>query len=271
MLKKITLFALTALIVQLACSAELFPNSNPRPFTLAEKLEGDATIGGYPIWQGEGKWRIVDLIRTDSTGSAASIPLGTARFFQSEGKQWIAAMEVKSNLQSGSGFWLGEPCKRDDMLFKFQLAAGREDNCVTINHITHYMSNPGGKAAELYALLKEQGVDIPPTVLQIQLTRNGLSQRTLYYSIWINPELAGFPRESEPEWGRNPWNKTMSFKDAAKKQYIDALTTWATTFVKQMDDGLRQKPDAFAQIPSWRSIMDGVVKVESSKPTVTLD
>jgi hypothetical protein len=271
LIKKICLLALTFFSAQWICAAELFPSNNPRHFTLAEKLETDATIGGYPIWQGEGKWRIVDLIRTDSTGSAASIPLGTARFFQSEGKQWIAAMEVKSNLQSGSGYWLGEPCKREDMLFKLQLAGGREDNCVTINHITRYMNNPGGKAAELYALLKEQGVDLPPTVLQVQLTRNGLSQRTLYYSIWINPELAGFARESEPEWGRNPWNKTMSFSDSAKKQYIDALSAWATTFVKQMDDGLRQKPDAFVRIPSWRSVMDGVVKAESTKPKVTLD
>jgi hypothetical protein len=271
MFKKISLLTLALLATQLTCAAELFPNSSPRPFTLAEKLEADATIGGYPIWQGEGKWRIVDLIRTDSTGTAASIPLGTARLFQSEGKQWVAATDVKSNLLSGSGYWTAETCKRDDMLFKLQLAAGREDNCVTINHITHYMSNPAGKAAELFVLLKEQGVDIPPTVLQVQLTRNGLSQKSLSYTIWINPELVGFQREAEPEWGRNPWNKTMSSKDPAKKQYIDALSAWATNFVKQMDDGLRQKPDAFIRIPSWRTIMDGAVKVESIKSTVTLD
>lgn len=45
---------------------------------------------------------------------------------------------------------------------------------VAINHITRYMSNPAGKLGELYALLKEQGMDIPPTVLLMQFTRNGL-------------------------------------------------------------------------------------------------
>lgn len=194
-----------------------------------------------------------------------------AQFFQSEGKQFVAVMEVRSNLQNGSGYWIGDPCKRDDSLFKMQLAAGREDNCVTINHHTRFMGNPSGKVAALYALFKEQGVDIPPTVLRIEFTRNGLSQRMLYYSLWINPELAGFAREAEGEWGRNPWNKTMSFSDPAKKQYIDALSVWATTFVKQMDDGLRQKPDAFTQIPSWRTIKSEVVKVEGTKPKVTLD
>jgi hypothetical protein len=184
MKKVINTLIATAMFMPLTYAGELFPNNNPRPYVLAEKLETDATIGGYPIWQGEGKWRFVELIRSDSTGSAAPIPLGSANFFHSEGKQLVAT----------SGYWSGEPCKRDDMLFKLQLGAGRQDNCVTINHITRYMSSPTGKTGELYALLKEQDVDIPPTVLLIQLTRNGLSQRTLSYSIWINPELAGFAR-----------------------------------------------------------------------------
>ena len=254
-----------------AVAADLFVDAKPRQFTMADKLEVDATIGGYPIWTGEGKWRISDLIRSDSTGRADPVPLGDVRLFQTEGKSWVAAMEVKSNLRAGSGYWTGEPCKRDDMLFKLQMGAGREDNCLTINHITHYMSSPEGKALELYALFKEQGIDLPPTVLLMQFTRNGLSQKTLTYWIWVNPELAGFARESEPEWGRNPWNKTMSFKDPAKKHYIDALSVWATNFASHMDDALKQKSDAFAGIPSWRTITEGLPKLEAVKAKVTLD
>lgn len=265
-------FLLAALLATQVCSAaELFPKNLPRPYEVADKLESDATMGGYPIWAGEGKWRVAELVRSDSTGSAASVPLGAARFFQTEGKNFVAAMEVRSNLQSGSGFWMGEPCKRDDMLFKSQLAGGREDNCVTINHITRYMSNPGGKSAEVYAMLREQGVDIPPTVIQVVFTRNAQNLRTVAYTLWINPELSGLSRETEPEWGRNPWNKTMSFKDPAKKQYIDALTVWATNFQKRMNDALDQKPDAFAGSPSWRIVPDGVAKPEPVKAKVVLD
>ena len=93
----------------------------------------------------------------------------------------------------------------------------------------------------------------------------------LHYYIWVNPELLGFARETESEWGRNPWNKTMSFNDPTKKQFIEALTIWATKFVKQMDDGLKQKPDAFSQIPTWRGIADGVAKAEVTKTKITLD
>lgn len=239
-----------------AHAGELFPDLQPRPFSLGDKLEADATIGGYPVWQGEGKWQLMDLVRSDSTSATTTVPIGTARFYQTEGKQWVASMEVLSNLQIGGNvYWTGEPCKRDNMLFKLQMAGGLQDNCVTINHITGFMGNPGGKLAELYALLKEQAVDIPPTVISVQWTRNATSARRLIITLWINPELAGFPRETEREWGRNPWNKTMSFKDPAKKQYIDALSEWATAIAKRMDDGLRQKPDAFAGVPSWRTIV----------------
>ncbi len=247
-----TLALALALCQSTTYAADLFVNEQPRPFSLADKLEADATIGGYPIWAGEGKWRIVDIIRADSGGSAESIPMGTGRFFQTEGKNFVAAMEVKSNLRTGNGYWTGEPCKRDDMLFKSQKSGGREDNCVTINHITRYMSNPGGKSAELYAVLKEQNIELPPTVLLIQFTRNALSLRTLTFNLWVNPELAGFARESEAEWGRNPWHKVMAYKDPAKKQYIDALTAWALNFQTRMDDALKQKVDAFAGIPTWR-------------------
>lgn len=256
---------------QAAHAAELFVNEKPREFLLADKLETNATIGGYPIWNGEGKWRLIELTKSESSGGAAPIPLGAAGFFQTEGKQFVAAMQVRANLRTGNGFWIDEPCKREDMLFKLQLAGGREDNCVTINHITRYMSNPGGKLLEVYALFKEQGIEIPPTVLNIVLTRNATSQRKLVFSIWINPELAGFARETEPEWGRNPWNKAQSLSDPKKKQYIDALSQWATNFAKKMNDGLNQKPDAFADVPSWRSLHTSTPQPEIFKPQVTLD
>lgn len=256
---------------QHVAAGELFPNDLPRQFVLAEKLETEATIGGYAVWNGEGKWRFSDLELTTSTGGPEPIPLGAARFFQTEGKNLVAVMEVRSNLRSGSGFWTGEPCKRDDMLFKLQLAGGREDNCLTVNHIASYMSNPGGKAAETYALLKEQGIEIPPTVIAITVTRNASSLRRLVYTLWVNPEMVGFAREAEPNWGRNPWNKTMSFNDPAKKLFIDQLIAWSKKFQTSVDLALNRKQDPYQGITSWRSGIEFVPKAEAVKAKVTLD
>lgn len=220
----------------------------------------------------EQKWRIYDLARSDSTGGSTTVPIGKAGLFQTEGGKFVAVMTMTSNLSGGSIRWLGEPCKRDDLLFKASIGRSVwEDNCVTINHVSNYANNPAGRDAELYALFVQQGIDFPPTVLQIQFTRNGTSGNFLNIRLSINPELLGFAREKEVNWGRNPWNKTMSFNDPAKKQVIDALGSWALQFAKQMDDALTQKPDAFAAISSWRTVLNGKPELELVKRKVTLD
>lgn len=261
------------LISHAAMAVDLFDNANPRPFKLADPLELDATMGGYPICKGEGKWRLFNIARSNSTGDlSTTVPMGDVGVFQTEGKKFVAAMKVTSNLAEGNLRWLGEPCKRDDILHKANIGKSTwQDNCVTINHIVHYFGNPGGRDAELYALFVEQGISPPPTVLQIAFTRNGTSANTLKTTLSINPEMLGFARETEVNWGRNPWNKTMSFNDPAKKQFIDALGAWALQFAKQMDDALDKKPDAFASIPSWRTVLNGQPKLEPYKPKVTLD
>lgn len=264
--------ALAILLSYAAIAADVFDDQKPRVFKLAEPLELDATIGGYPIWKGEGKWRLFDIIRRDSTGGSTPIPIGEVDLFQTEGKKFIAVMTVTSNLAGGSTKWLGEPCKRDDMLFKANLSKSVwQDNCVTINHIANYANNPSGGGIALYALLKEQGIEFPPTVLQVRFTRNGTSGNFLNTVISINPEVLGFARESEVNWSRNPWNKSMSFSDPAKKQLIDALGVWALQFANHMDEGLDKKLDAFSSIPSWRTVLAGVPTPEAAKPRVMLD
>ncbi len=253
-------------------AADLFDGTKPRDFKLADPLELNATVGGHPIWNGEGKWRLFNLVRRDSTGSGPAIPIGDVGLFQTENKKFVAVMKISATLAEGNTRWVGEPCKRDDMLYKANIGKSIwEDNCVTINHISAYANNPSGSDAELYALFVEQGVSPPPTILQITLTRNGTRGNFLKTTISVNPEVMGFARETEVSWGRNPWNKTMSFKDPEKKQFIDALGVWALQFAKRMDDALDKKTDAFVAIPTWRSVLTEMPKPETIKPTVSLD
>lgn len=245
---------------QAAFAADLFSGQQPRPFKLAEPLEADATIGGYPVWKGDGQWRIIDIVRRDSSNNRVAI--GDVALFQTKNKKLVSVMTVSASLGGDSVRWLGEPCKRDDMLFKADLGRSIwEDNCVTLNHHTNYVNNPSGKSAELYAQFKEQGIETPPTVLVLTFTRNGTNGNFVNISLRINPEAFGLAREPEINWGRNPWNKTMSFNDPAKKRFIDALSAWGLNFAKQMDAALAQKPDAFSTIASLEASL-------SAMPTV---
>lgn len=265
----VLMFAL--LLCQIVGAEDLFSNSQPRAFKLADQLEIGATVGGYPIWKGEGKWRIYNVARTDSTGGV-QIPFGNVGLFQTEGKNIVSIMTISTNLAGGSTRWLGEPCKRDDMLYKANIGKSVwQDNCVTINHISNYGNDPKGRDGELYALFVEQGISPPPTVLQVTFTRNGTNGNTITTRVMINPEVLGFARESEVSWGKNPWNRVFSFNDPTKKKFIDALSVWALLFAKQMDDALDQKPQAFDSIPTWRTVLQGPSVSEIVKPKVALD
>ena len=255
-----------------ASAGDIFNDQKARPFTLSDTLEPDATIAGYPIWNGEGKWRIFNIEKRESSGNGDKVPIGDVELFQTEGKSFVAMMKVSANLGGASIKWLGDPCKREDMLYKASVGKSVwQDNCVTINHISGFYANPPTKGVPLYARLKEQGIEIPPTILQIQFTRNGSGGNFINTVLSINPELMGFARETEPNWGRNPWNKTQSFNDPVKKQFIDALSAWALKFANQMDSGLDKKPDAFSTIPSWRTVLNGQAKPDANKPKILLD
>lgn len=269
-----TLFLIWAILAsQASFAADLFDGPQPRPFNLADKLEQDANIGGYPIWQGEKKWRLFDIVRRNSTGGAVSVPLGDVRLFQTEGKAFVAVMTVSANLASGSAAdWTDEPCKRDDLLFKASIGGRFSNvNCATINHITNYPGNPSGRSAELFSLLKEQGVETPPTVLQLTFTRYSSNLRRLSVVLSINPELAGFRREVEPQWGRSPWHRSQALNDPEKKLLIENLGVWALQFAKQMDAAFEKKSEAFTSVPSWRSAIAALPPADPVKPKVSLD
>jgi hypothetical protein len=267
---KMLIWVCALCICQLASAADVFDGSQPRPFKLADRLEADATIGGYPLWQ---NWRLFDISKTNSVGSAVSVPMGTVRLFQTDNKKFVAVMTVSANLAQGNAAdWSDEPCKREDLLFKVSTGGVFSNvNCATINHLVAFPGNPSGKSAEFYALLKEQGVEIPPTVLQIAFTRYTNNLRRLNVFLSINPELAGFPRDVETQWGRSPWHKSQAFSDPKKKQFIDALGVWALQFSKQMDAAFDKKHDAFSLIPSWRSGEAVQPSVDLMKEKVTLD
>lgn len=256
-----------------AMGGELFTGwtNEAKPYQLAEPLETDAMLGGYPVWKGEGKWRVVELKKTLTTGTSTA--MGEITAFQTESGKFVAFLSVYANLAaSNAGDWTDEPCKREDYLYKASLGgAFRDVNCVSINHISRFPGNPSGKQADLYALTKAEGVDTPPTVLRITWTRYASSSRRLQYTLTVNPELAGFARDAEPEWGRNSWHKSQVANDPAKKKFIEDLSVWALAFAKQMDPAFKKQADAFSAIPSWRSVYDSSVKVESVKAKSTLD
>ena len=259
-------FAVLAAVISLPSQAiELFNGSTPKSFQMAQPLTNGSTIGGYPIWDGEGKWKIVHASAYNAAGPGNAIKIGKLGFLQTDDKTFVAYMEVSANVTAGSNNdWSNEPCKNENLLFKANLGRAFDNiNCVTISHATGFYANPSGMYTKIYALMKEQGIDIPPTVIRTNFTRYASAGRWMSVSLTINPELQGFARDNET-WGRSVWHKSQAFNDPAKKQFLDALSKWALSFAKQMDVAFDKKPGAFDAIPSWRTSLQGPVAQSTS-------
>lgn len=266
------LLLMLVLVAQASIAADVFDRYEPRTHNLLERLEANATIGGYPIWNGEGKWRLVEIKRSDSTGTAMSVPMGRVTVIQTENKQFVAAMDVNANLAQGTASdWTDEPCKRDDLLFKASLGGAFTNiNCVTLNHLADYQRNPGGKFAEAIAEVRSQGIEIPPTVLLITATRYSSNLRRLQVKLILNPEIEGFERTNE-SWGRSPWRKSQALKDPKKRAFIDSLSAWSVNFAKALDQAFEKKIDAFSSIPTWRTSLQQTVVDTPTEKKLVLD
>lgn len=248
----------------LAIAQELFPGLEPRAFEFGQPINVADTIGGYPIWQNDGRWRLFHLVLQSST---LGNPLGRASWIQTEEGRFVAGMEVKANLRgSPAPDWTDEPCKRVDFLYKKNLKGLYTNvNCVSINHRVNYFVTPTGMYQEYLAKFREHKIEFPPTVIVITVTRYSNNGRRYVVELVINPELEGFQRASESLWAVNPWHKSQAFRDPRKKAYIESLSRWADQFAEHIDAAFEMKLDAFVGMTSWRTVQS--IKANSQSPT----
>lgn len=242
-----------------AYAEELFPNNKPIPFEFGRPLAASDTIGGYPIWPADGKWRLMHLevienavVDPLSGAKVNRFPLGRAYLFQAEQQKLVSSMEVIANLaQASTDYWNVEPCKREDFLWKKALIDHFADlNCVSLNHVTGFHSYPLFKT--YLRKLWQESIDLPPTVLAITVSRYTTNGRLLIVQVIINPEPYGFQRETGQVWAASPWHKEFALKDPKKKEFVDQLAKWGEAFaVRVGGPAIRKDAQAFSGLPSY--------------------
>lgn len=191
------------------------------------------------------------------------VPLGNTYWIETKDKKMISGMRVSANLtQNLSSDWTDEPCKRDDILFKKNLKGLYENiNCVTINHLVNFMVRPTGIYQSILGVARDNGIEIPPTVLLVSVTRYHSNGRRYVAQIVINPEADGFERATEPLWTLSPWHKSKVMNDPVKRAYIDSLSIWAEQFAMRVDKAFEKDESAFSGFSSWQG-----AQISSARP-----
>jgi hypothetical protein len=229
--KKWCIAAVLALNLTHGMTGELFPDGKLRPIVLGDPIPAGDTIGGYPIFQGDGKWKFA---RSGEAVSSLGTKTAAIRMTQFESGELFASQTVEVALGTGTGaYWNGSPCAPGHLVMRNK-ARGQEDHCLTIDPASHTV----GKT--------------PETVLAIKLTNTGSASRLYSITLLLNPDLLGFRSTGVADWSPEAL-KAQPHKQA----FMDKLTVWAEGLldasIKAMDYAKPQ--DVFAQIPSFRSLM----------------
>lgn len=227
--------------IQPALADDLFEGVKPREFAVNTPLPADSTIGGYAIYQGDSKWRVISNKAGNPNNFGVSY--GTVRLLQYEGGVYAAEMATTVNLnQSARGFYLttnfcaGEHLVKVELI-SFQGNEGTTENCLTVDPYVATVSNR------------------QITTLSIKVTNTQSAARLYQIHMLINPAVLGFPGTAASDW-----TIEEMAKNPERKQFIDRVTLLG----KQLQGATKEaiafsKPkDAFKAVPSWKALGGGI-------------
>lgn len=221
-----------------AHAADFFDGNKAREVINNQKISADATINGYPVYQGGGDWLHVFSAVSDTNGPAP-LNLGTISLIHfNENKKMDAYQIVTANLSqsSSSSGWAGAPCS-GEFLYTRARVRGRDDDCLSIKATTENTAN-----------------NTTTTYLEIKVTQSTSGGRYLVNYLKLNPDFFGHPGT-----GLGDWTKAMVETNQPRKEYFGRLIEFGHSFQDAVKSALNySKPlDAFKDVPSISWIKNG--------------
>ena len=152
----------------------------------------------------------------------------------------IAAVHARAALRPDSYRfnWLGEPCKKEDTLYRADLTGshGENENCLLVDHT---ILNLGPKAQGIWkdaaTWLTTQKVQVPvPVVITAQVTRFQQSQ-LVAASYAFNPRMYGCSAPVTRSWADSPWHKNSIGADAQRVRFVESVTAWGKVVQTHFD------------------------------------
>ena len=102
------ILCLALCIATIANAADLFENRKLRDVKPGDPVLATDTIGGYPIYQGEGKWTFEEG-KTWLASGPSQLLMGSVQMKQTERSQFFSRLTINANLNQQAGWpgWSG--------------------------------------------------------------------------------------------------------------------------------------------------------------------
>lgn len=218
-----------------AFTQDLFVNGKLRSINLGSPISKNDTIGGYPIYQDDGRWTFVSGRESESTGNSRPIKMGTILLDYKEGTHLLARQSIIASIDTGglNTSWTGSPCSPEHLVIRNK-GAGMNDNCMTIDP---FIINVGPKPTMFFSIVS---------------TNTAGNGRYYKLTVYVNAELLGVR-----DTGLGDWSKQELKSKPYKQEVINRLTLWA----EQLQDGsikaldFSKPQDVYNKIPSLMTLL----------------
>jgi VHL beta domain len=230
-------------------AADLFEDGKLRPMKSGDLIQATDTIGGYPIYQDDGRWKFVNGKESSSTGGQGPIKMGSVLFDYAPNNYLLARQSLYASVDAGgsNNSWGGSPCSVDHLVIRNK-GRGRQDNCLTIDPKIVTMGTT------------------PTVFLTIVLTNAGSNGRYYQLSLYVNADVLGVRGT-----GLGDWTKEELEVKPYKKEAMDRLTAWAEQLqdasIKAFDFSKPQ--DVYAKMPSLMTLLPVPEDIAGQKRTIS--
>jgi hypothetical protein len=125
--------------------------------------------------------------------------------------------------------WSGEPCKKEDTLYRADLTGsrGENENCLLVDHtFPSFGARSQGIWRDATGWLAEHNVQFPvPVMITANVTRfEGWQLVAATYA--FNPRMYGCNAPISRSWADSPWHKKTINEDPQRVRFVESVTAW---------------------------------------------
>ena len=227
-------------------------------------VSGSFELGGrvFPLPEGSFQLAARSIHESASSAGGMYIPrpkVGHVVVVQIRPPRLIAAVHARAALRPESHRfnWSGQPCIKEDTLFRADLSGGHgeNENCLLVDHMILMGPKAQGIWKDAATWLTEQKVQVPTQVITAHVTRFQQS-RLVAASYAFNPRMYGCNAPQSQSWADSPWNKKNVDGDPQRVRFVDSVTAWGKVVQTHLDaliEGRESKVVSGAPIYSCRA------------------
>lgn len=212
-------------------------------------VSGSFNLAGRPVPLPEGEFVLAASAITDARIVQGDISRPRSRIVnvflaQVEAGKLRNAVWAATVLESRAGpfNWVQEPCRKDDTLFRLNLADDTSHgeyahhNCLIVEHwVRRLAPNAPGILKEASAWLAQGNVEVPvPLLIAATVTRT--ERREFIRATYLfNPQAFGCSAPRSRSSADSPWHRNFIERDPQRVRFVESVTAWGKFVQYQFD------------------------------------